>query len=346
MHGLFAMSAGMVRRSREAAPMTTPARPGMRPMPGRALVHCLLAVALLGLNGCVALPAMPPMPMPARVAGVPYFPQTGLQCGPAALASLLAVARLPQTVPTLSGWMFTPALGGSLQADILGAARRAGGVPVRIGGDLPSLRAQLAAGRPVLVLQNLGVPRWPHWHYVVVTAIDPDASTLTIGAPDGAAETQGVRSFARAWRDADHWAIVVLRPGDAPAGLARADYLDAVAALESIGASAAAAPAYAAGLVQWPADVDFLFGAANVAATLGKLAEAGSGLEAVLQQQPGHVAALNNLAEVRRREGRLADAERLARRALELARPGAERAAVLDTLEGIRGCGEDCVGRE
>lgn len=330
--------------------------PGMRCMPGWLRVAGLL----LALAGCAGTPpagSMPTgpsvpggstaragstIPVSVQVAGVPHFPQTALACGPAALASLLHVAGHPQDVATLSARMITPGLGGALQADLLGAARRAGALPVRIGGDLAALQVQLQHGRPVLALLNLALPRWPRWHYVVVSALDADAGRVVTGAPDGTTEGLRPRAFLRSWGYADGWAIVVLDPGDAPHGLARADYLEAVIALESTGALDAAARGYAAGRAHWPDDDDMRLGAGNVAATRGDLAAADEAFTAVLGHAPAHVAALNNLAEVRRRQGRAGEARTLALRALEHARPGAERDAVLDTLAGIARCGDGC----
>ena len=301
------------------------------------LPRTVLMLILMVLAGCATTLSVPS----ARVEGVPFHTQTDLQCGPAALASLLQVAGLPTGVPTLSQWMFTPGLGGSLQQDLLGAARRAGALPVRIAGDLSGLQSQLAHGRPVLVLENLALPQWPQWHYAVVTAIDAQTRTVTLGGPDGESQSVSARQFARAWRFADGWAIVVLRPGDSPAGLRPADYLDAVAAFEAIGNLDVAARGYDAGLRQWPAHPDLHFGAGNVALTRGQLDLAASHYQQVLAVQPQDVAALNNLAEVRRRQGDLVEAAQLAQRALQLAVGAPLRDAVEDTLRQIS-CGAHC----
>lgn len=301
----------------------------------RAVSASLLLWCLAGCATTLSVPS-------AQVERVPFFAQEDLQCGPAALASLLAVAGLPQPVPTLADWMFTPALGGSLQQDLLGAARRAGALPVRIGRDLGALQQQLAQGRPVLVLQNLALRSWPHWHYAVVTAIDAAAGSLTLSGPKGTVETVSARQFARRWDLADHWAIVVLRPGMSPKGLRVGDYLEAVATLEAIGHNEAAASAYQAGIAEWPDVVDLHLGAGNVALTLGHLDVAAAQFAQVLAQQSDQVAALNNLAEVRRRQGDLVEAERLAQRALQFARDAALHDAVLDTLRMISTCGARC----
>lgn len=306
-----------------------------------AVLLCTRAVwltVLCCLGGCVAT-----LPVPsARVEGVPFYAQEDLQCGPAALASLLQVAGVPQPVSTLTDWMFTPALGGALQQDLLGAARRAGTLPVRVGGNLAALQRQLSQGRPVLVLENLALRTWPRWHYAVVTGIDAAAGSLTLSGPTGHAETVSARHFTRAWDLAENWAIVVLRPGTRPSGLRLTDYLDAVATFEAIGRSEAAAAGYAAGLREWPDGPDLSLGAGNVALARGQLDVAAGHFAHVLASQPQTVAALNNLAEVRRRQGDLVEAKRLAQQALVFARAPELRNAVLDTLRLIATCGAHC----
>ena len=301
---------------------------------GRTLLRASLwVVFLLQCTGC----ATQLSGQSVQVQGVPYFAQTDLQCGPAALASLLAKAGQPQTVSTLSSWMFTPALGGSLQQDVIGAARRAGVVPVRVSGGLPALQRQLALGRPVLVLQNLGLRSWPHWHYAVVTALDVDANRVTVGGPTGRVDAVRAGAFLRAWAYADEWALVVLRPLEAPTGLGAADYMQAMAALEAMQKLDAAASGYALGMAQWPRDTSLQLGAANVALARDDLPAAGALFEQVIVVEPANVAALNNLAEVRRRQGRVIEATMLVERALQVPVGPALRAALLDTLAQIRG---------
>ncbi len=325
-HGQRAASAA-VSIPRDAARAHEPARI-------RLLVRAALCVVfLLQCVGC----ATQLTGASVQVAGVPYFAQTDLQCGPAALASLLAKAGLPQPVSTLSSWMFTPALGGSLQQDVIGAARRAGVVPVRVSGGLQALQNQLALGRPVLVLQNLGLRSWPHWHYAVVTALDVNADRVTVGGPIGTSEAVRAGAFLRAWSYADDWALVVLRPLEQPTGLLAEDYMLAMAALEAMNKLEAAASGYALGIVQWPGEMSLLIGAANVELARGNLNGAAGFFDQVVAAQPANVVALNNLAEVRRRQGRLAEASALAERALKLAANGTLRAAVLDTLAQIEG---------
>jgi hypothetical protein len=54
-------------------------------------------------------------------------------------------------------------------------------IPYVLEPEVTALAAELAAGRPVLVLQNLGLERAPVWHYAVVDGIDQGDVILRSG---------------------------------------------------------------------------------------------------------------------------------------------------------------------
>ena len=112
---------------------------------------------------------------------VPFHPQELHQCGPAALATLLGASGLAADPLQLADQVYVPGRRGSFQAELIAATRRAGRVPWQVDGTLAALAAEVAAGRPVLVLQNLALPAWPRWHYAVVIGVDADRVTLRSG---------------------------------------------------------------------------------------------------------------------------------------------------------------------
>jgi hypothetical protein len=86
---------------------------------------------------------------------VPFHPQERDQCGPASLAMVLEWGGVQVDPSTLRAQIFTPGRSGSLQSDIVAAARRHGRVAYPVS-TLDELSTELSAGHPVLVLQNLG----------------------------------------------------------------------------------------------------------------------------------------------------------------------------------------------
>ncbi len=62
---------------------------------------------------------------------------------------------------------------------MIGAARRHGRVAYVISSP-EELLVEVAAGNPVIVLQNLGLSWVPVWHYAVVIGYDGDADMVTL----------------------------------------------------------------------------------------------------------------------------------------------------------------------
>lgn len=290
-----------------------------------ALAGC--AGRLAPLDGNVELPDAA-----VELTSVPFFPQTDLQCGPAALATVLGAAGVDVSPEALARDVYTPGLGGSLQVELAAAARARGLLPYELVPDPGALLAELAAGRPVLVLQNLRLAAWPAWHYAVLVGVDPVTRQAVLRSGGERRKAMEWRSFLRTWRRADYWALVLLEPGDLPAQPDRGRYFEAVAGLEETGRYVAAARAWRAALSQWEDDPVARYGLATASHLAGNLEAARAGYQALLVEQPGHAAALNNLAHLAVATGCPATARRLAERAQTHADSEAIAAAVADTL--------------
>ncbi|MFU8821660.1 MAG: PA2778 family cysteine peptidase [Gammaproteobacteria bacterium] len=302
-----------------------------------------LLVFIGALGGCAApravvseAPALQGRDSVVELAGTPFFPQEALQCGPAALATVLGAAGVDAHPDALAHEVYTPGLGGSLQLELVAAARSRGFVPYVIAPEADALFAELVAGRPVLVLQNLRLRTWPAWHYAVVVGADPAAERVILRSGTEARLETPAATFLRSWDRADRWGLVLLEPGQLPARPDRARYFDAVAGLEETGRHVAAARAWEAALAAWPGDPVARFGHATASYLGGDLAAARDGYLALLDADPGHAAALNNLAHVLAELGCPASARGLAARAVAAAPAGgAIAAAAADTLAGL-----------
>ena len=175
-------------------------------------MRVICAALLLPLiGGCAA-----PLELPANVARleletVPFFAQTEFQCGPAALATILAAAGASVTPETLADAVYIAGLRGSLQPELLGATRRQGFIPYVLEPRPAALFAELAANRPVLVLQNLGFKRAPVWHYAVVVGVDPSADRVILRSGTERRRTERTHRFLRSWQRGENWAFVALR---------------------------------------------------------------------------------------------------------------------------------------
>lgn len=287
------------------------------------------ALAALLLSGCAsfftppqtaALLAGPPQDLPPRVerTEVPFFPQTRDHCGPAALATALAHAGLATDPDRLADAVFLPSRAGTLQLEMLGGARRQGAVATKLPRDLPSLLREVAAGHPVVVLQNLGLDLIPRWHYAVVVGYDLAARELILRSGTTARAVLPLRTFEYTWARGGHWAIAVLPPDQLPATALEADALDATVGFERAAPPARAALAYQALLARWPANLLAGIGLGNTRAAAGDAAGARAAFEAVATQHDSAVAWIN-LARLRLDAGDRAGALAAARRGLQRA---------------------------
>jgi ABC-type bacteriocin/lantibiotic exporter with double-glycine peptidase domain len=135
---------------------------------------------------------------------VPFFPQTDYQCGPAALATILAHEGLAVDPDSLAPAVYTEGLRGSLQAELLAATRRHGLVPYPLSPDPATLVAEIDSGKPVLVLQNLGLDRLPIWHYAVVVGFDAERHEVLLRSGTERRRTERLSRFLRSWARADN----------------------------------------------------------------------------------------------------------------------------------------------
>ncbi len=283
-----------------------------------------LCLGVLALAGCAA-PGVPVAEMasaPLELEGTPFFPQERYQCGPAALATVLSASGVTVAPAALVDEVFLPGRQGSLQAELIAAARRRGRVPYRLPPSQEALAAELAAGRPVLVLQNLGVSAFPRWHYAVVVGMDParDAYVLRSGTERRRVTGRGL--FLRTWSRSGNWGLVMLGPGELPAADDAGGYLRALTAVEATGGLGLAEAGYRAVLGRWPGNRLARLGLGNIALARGEPREAASHYRALLDDDPDDLVALNNLAEALGRAGRPAEALRFVERALAAAPAG------------------------
>ena len=272
-----------------------------------------------------------------ELTGTPFHPQEDLQCGPAAVATVLGAVGFSVGPDALVPEVYTPGLSGSLQPELLAAIRRRGLLAYELPPTLGALGAELVAGRPVLVLQNLGLDALPAWHYAVVIGADPSAEQLLLRSGEERRLETPTGKFMRTWDKADRWAVVVLQPGDLPVDPQPDRYHRAVMGLETSGRHAEAARAWQAALRIWPDDRVAQFGLGNVAYARDDLAGARAAWERYLILNPDDPPGLNNLAVVLGRLGCQRRALRLARDALAgLSPDDALYPDVLDTTEALQ----------
>ena len=286
-----------------------------------------LRVAAVLLSGCASLPhpgyesALPSaLPQQVELVAVPFHPQQDYQCGPAALATVLGHAGAARTPEQLVDEVYLPQRQGSLQLEMLGATRRAGLLPYRLPATPQALLAELAAGHPVVVLQNLRREVWPQWHYAVVVGYDRVERQFVLRSGQDQRLLMGFDQFDRSWARADRWAFVALPPDRLPATAREQDFVAAATVLERA-APAAAAQAYRQALKAWPGQPVARLALGNLAYREGKLEIAETHYHQLTLDHPEAADGWNNLAQVRHERGQPAAARIAALKAVALGGP-------------------------
>lgn len=288
----------------------------------------VLLWAVLWLSGCAAtlqgsaLQKAWPAHWPERVllADVPFFPQDDFLCGPATLAMVAQAAGNPVTPEILTPQVYLPGRQGALQVEMLAAARRQGLVPYLLAPELSALLEEVAAGQPVLVLQNLSLPMAPMWHYAVVVGYDWANQTVILHSGTTERLAMSLATFEHTWARSERWAVRVVAPTQLPATAQPDGWAMAVAALERVDARAAQT-AWTTGLQRWPGHRLALLGLGNSAYALGDLSRSALAFEAATEAHPDFADAWNNLAQVRLELAQLPAAKEAAARAVALGGP-------------------------
>lgn len=269
-------------------------------------------------------PAHRPAVTRAELADVPFFPQQDYQCGPAALAMVLAADGVPVSAEALVPQVYLPARAGALQAEMLATARRHGRLAVVLPPRLDALLAEVAAGRPVIVLQNLSLPLLPRWHYAVVIGYDVGQQQVLLHSGTTRRLVLPLPVFERTWARSGHWAMVATAPARLPVAPDANALLAAASALERIDPRAAG-PAYRALTQRDPGAYGAWFGLGNASHAVGELEEAQRAFARATTIDPQAADAWNNLALTELALGRTAQAVRSAQRAVAIGGPRAAR---------------------
>lgn len=307
----------------------------------RILTGGLFVFAVLFAVGCAPLQSerlratAAAFPEPIELRDTPFFPQEDFQCGPAALATLLNHGGVGVTPEQLAPQVYLPERQGSLQLELLAAARRHARVPYVLQPQLESLAAELASGNPVLVLQNLGLWFAPKWHYAVVVGLDLTRGEIVLRSGREARHAIALDTFEHTWARGDYWAVVIVPPPQLPFTAQELPYVESVAAMERLGHHEAAIGAYHAALARWPRSLVALIGLGNARYALGDVSGAEQAFRRAASFHPTSAPALNNLAQTLADQQRFDEAEATARRALELNIDDRTRASLQRTLDDI-----------
>lgn len=299
---------------------------------------------LLTLAGCAVAPQTRalrnafPATLPPRVelTSAPFFPQQRYQCGPAALASVLAANGIAATPEQLVDEVYLPGRQGSLFVELGAAARHRGLLAYPLAPHLTDLLTEVAGGHPVLVFQNLGLDWLPLWHFAVVIGYDRNTEEILLRSGTEARRRTLFSVFERTWQRSGYRALVILPAGTLPATAQPLPYLQAARDLDATGNHAAALAAWQAAIRRWPDNPLAWMALGNHAFRDGDQTLASRAFAEVTRLAPQDPDGWNNLAYTLLQQGCPEQALAAAQCAMQLA---PDDANLQDTGNAIRNAG-------
>lgn len=260
------------------------------------------------------------LPIRHELDTVPFYPQEAYQCGPASLAMTLTWSGIQVDPEAITPEVFTPSLKGSLQSAMISTARRRGRVAYPISGAEEMLE-EVAAGHPVIILQNLGLSWYPVWHYAVVVGYDLEIGIVLLHSGVTSQKRLSLRVFNNTWARGDYWGLLVLPPSRPPATATEHNYVSAVLGLEKAQQWQAAIEGYNTALARWPDSLSARMGLGNSYYALGDLVSAEAAFREATIRFPTSGMAYNNLAQVLWERDNRKEALEAARKAVDLDGP-------------------------
>ena len=273
------------------------------------------------------------LPVQFKILGVPFFEQEAYQCGPAVLAMALSWSGVQVLPDAVAPEIFTPSLKGSLQSAVIGGARRHGRVVYPIT-RMDSLLKELAAGHPVIVLQNLGLSWIPKWHYSLAVGYGLEDNLIILHSGKTKGKHLSLNVFERTWARSYYWGIAVLRPTALPATAEADKYISSVVGLEKTQHWQEALTAYITALNKWPSNYAAHIGMGNCYYYMGNLNAAEDVFRASIFRFPDKGAAFNNLAQVLLEQGKYKDALEYVQEAIRIDGPAVEQ--YQETLQEVQ----------
>lgn len=267
-------------------------------LPAR-LVAGVLALLLL-LSACSNI--LPRSALPGgltervELTDTPFFAQQRYQCGPAALAMALGQRGVAVSPEALVAKVYLPGREGSVAPEMVATARSFGMLVYELPPSLDALLHELAAGNPVLVLQNLGLSWLPKWHYAVAVGYELERQQIVLRSGVTERRMISLALFDRTWQRANRWGITLLPPGRLPATDGTFNYFKGAYALEQTQQLEAALTAYRAGSERWPSSQPLWLAQANLEYRLGDYPAAGQTLRIALRHHPRAAPLWNHLA--------------------------------------------------
>jgi tetratricopeptide (TPR) repeat protein len=209
---------------------------------------------------------------------------------------VLQAHGITTTPEELATQVYLPERKGSLQIEMTATARRHGMLPYQLQPQLIDLLSEVAAGNPVLVLQNLAFGWYPQWHYAVVIGYDTKTDDIILRSGTTRRWVTPFEVFERTWQRAEYWALALVPVGEIPVTAEPLHYLKTAYAFEEIGNQDLAFKAYQAASMRWPEVAATWMALGNMAYARHDWPVAMKAFSSAAQLEPKSIDSWNNLA--------------------------------------------------
>lgn len=287
---------------------------------GLLIVFSLLLSSCAGPGQRVDFSAVD-LPERKEITDAPYFPQERYQCGPAALATVLVHSNAQASPRQLVGQVYVPERKGSLQTEMIATARRYNRIAYVLDPNLLTLLREVGDGKPVLVMQNLGLKILPKWHYAVVVGYNLNTSKVILRSGVDRRKIISFKLFDRTWRRSGRWAVIVSSADELPITANEKNYLMAILPFERSRQWRTANRAYRTASKKWPDSLGAHMGLGNTFYHLAKPGKAEQSYRKALLLDHDHAPAHNNLAQVLLETNRFDEAKQHALQAVRFGGP-------------------------
>jgi Peptidase C39 family len=139
---------------------------------------------------------------------VPYLPQSESRCGGAAIAMLMRYWGATNVYAETFADLVDPAADGIHGADLLKALRSRGWNATSFRGNADTVKASLAATRPVVALI---LDRPDRFHYVVIVGWVP-GHVIAHDPARAPFRILDEKAFQESWKASDYWSLVATPP--------------------------------------------------------------------------------------------------------------------------------------
>ena len=264
--------------------------------------YSLLVLSVFTLAACTNMPLnvqdsrLDQLDISYEIQDIPFYPQVEDQCGPSSLATMLGVQGVNISPEQLRGKLYIPGKEGTVTTEMIAQARLFGFLVYPLEPDFINLLAEINAGNPVLVMQNLGFNWLPMWHFSVAMAYDLNAQKISLRSGDEVKHDVDFSLFLKTWQRANSWAIVIVPPEKLPKTATQNGVVKAANQLEQVGEVETAFHVYQSVLSSWPDNKIANFGAGNTAFSLGYYERAEGFFFDYLIANPNSTIAWNNLS--------------------------------------------------